>query len=90
MIDQEGGFLQALSFAQDLAYPDEEAARIVFYPEDMDPLTQLLSSLGAKTQMWWNAWSHQGALKAFSQLQERVMDLQAWEGVQMRAQTLNL
>ena len=56
----------------------------------MDPLTQLLSSLGAKTQMWWNAWSHQGALKAFSQLQERVMDLQAWEGVQMRAQTLNL
>ncbi|NQW25075.1 MAG: signal peptide peptidase SppA [Cryomorphaceae bacterium] len=90
LIDQEGGFLQALSFAQDLAYPDEEAARIVFYPEDMDPLTQLLSSLGAKTQMWWNAWSHQGALKAFSQLQERVMDLQAWEGVQMRAQTLNL
>ena len=47
LVDQEGGFLEALKRAHQLA-GYSEPARIVFYPDDLDPLEEALAALGGQ------------------------------------------
>ncbi len=89
LVDQEGGFLVALKRAHELAGYDEPA-RIVFYPDDLDPLEEALATLGAKTQSAWQSWTWGSSAQWLQKIQTEWNALQTYQGVQMRAQSLNL
>jgi protease-4 len=89
LVDQEGGFLDALKRAHELA-GYSEPARIVFYPDDLDPLEEALATLGAKTQSAWQSWTWGSSAQWLQKIQTEWNALQTYQGVQMRAQSLNL
>ena len=89
LVDQEGGFLDALKRAHELA-GYSEPARIVFYPDDLDPLEEALAALGAKTQSAWQSWTWGSSAQWLQKIQSEWNALQTYQGVQMRAQSLNL
>jgi len=89
LVDQEGGFLDALKRAHELA-GYSEPARIVFYPDDLDPLEEALAALGAKTQSAWQSWTWGASAQWLQKIQAEWNALQTYQGVQMRAQSLHL
>jgi len=89
LVDQEGGFLNALKRAHEMAGYDDPA-RIVFYPDDLDPLEEALAALGAKTQSAWQSWTWGASAQWLEKIQTEWNALQTYQGVQMRAQSLNL
>jgi len=89
LVDQEGGFLDALKRAHELA-GYSEPARIVFYPDDLDPLEEALAALGAKTQSAWQSWTWGSSAQWLQKIQSEWNALQTYQGVQMRAQSLHL
>lgn len=89
LVDQEGGFLDALKRAHELAGYNEPA-RIVFYPDELDPLEEALAVLGAKTQSAWQSWTWGTSAQWLQKIQSEWNALQTHQGVQMRAQSLNL
>jgi len=89
LVDQEGGFLDALKRAHELA-GYTEPARIVFYPDDLDPLEEALAALGAKTQSTWQSWTWGSSAQWLQKIQSEWNALQTHQGVQMRAPSLNL
>ncbi|NDH90369.1 MAG: signal peptide peptidase SppA [Flavobacteriia bacterium] len=89
LVDQEGGFLDALKRAHELA-GYSEPARIVFYPDDLDPLEEALAALGAKTQSAWQSWTWGASAQWLKKIQAEWNALQTYQGVQMRAQSLHL
>ena len=89
LVDHEGGFLDALKRAHELAGYDDPA-RIVFYPDDLDPLEEALATLGAKTQSAWQSWTWGSSAQWLQKIQAEWNALQTYQGVQMRAQSLNL
>ena len=89
LVDQEGGFLDALKRAHELAGYDDPA-RIVFYPDDLDPLEEALATLGAKTQRAWQSWTWGSSAQWLQKIQAEWTALQSYQGVQLRAQSLNL
>ena len=89
LVDQEGGFLDALKRAHELA-GYSEPARIVFYPDDLDPLEEALAALGAKTQSAWQSWTWGASAQWLQKIQSEWNALQTYQGVQMRAQSLHL
>ena len=89
LVDQEGGFLDALKRAHELA-GYSEPARIVFYPDDLDPLEEALAALGAKTQSAWQSWTWGASAQWLQKIQAEWNALQTCQGVQMRAQSLHL
>jgi protease-4 len=89
LVDQEGGFLDALKRAHELA-GYSEPARIVFYPDDLDPLEDALATLGAKTQSAWQSWTWGSSAQWLQKIQTEWNALQTHQGVQMRAPSLNL
>ena len=89
LVDQEGGFLEALKRAHQLA-GYSEPARIVLYPDDLDPLEEALAALGAKTQSAWQSWTWGTSAQWLQKIQSEWNALQSYQGVQMRAQSLNL
>ncbi len=89
LVDQEGGFLDALKRAHELA-GYSEPARIVFYPDDLDPLEEALATLGAKTQSAWQSWTWGSSAQWLQKIQTEWNALQTYKGVQMRAPSLNL
>ena len=89
LVDQEGGFLDALKRAHELA-GYSEPARIVFYPDDLDPFEEALAAIGAKTQSAWQSWTWGTSAQWLQKIQSEWNALQSYQGVQMRAQSLNL
>jgi protease-4 len=89
LVDQEGGFLDALKRAHELA-GYTEPARIVFYPDDLDPLEEALAALGAKTQSTWQSWTWGSSAQWLQKIQSEWNTLQTHQGVQMRAPSLNI
>jgi protease-4 len=89
LVDQEGGFLDALKRAHELA-GYSEPARIVFYPDDLDPLEEALAALGAKTQSAWQSRTWGASAQWLQKIQSEWNALQTYQGVQMRAQSLHL
>jgi len=67
-----------------------EPARIVFYPDELDPLEEALAVLGAKTQSAWQSWTWGTSAQWLQKIQSEWNALQTHQGVQMRAQSLNL
>ncbi len=89
LVDQTGGFLDALQRAHDLAgYPS--SARVVFYPDDMDPLEEFLSAMTSKTHAAWQAWVMGPSARWMQHASDEWTRLQATQGIQMRAAQLAL
>ncbi|MDG1252114.1 MAG: signal peptide peptidase SppA [Schleiferiaceae bacterium] len=89
LVDREGGFLAALGRARELAgYTND--ARIVFYPEDMDPIEEFINSLSSNINQSWSAWIGGPAQEWLNALQAEWAHLEQRQGIQMRAIDLNL
>ena len=89
LVDRQGGFLRALERAHELA-GYTEPARIVFYPDDMDPLEEALATLGAKTKSAWHSMVWGSTTRWMEHIQDEWEALQTQQGVQMRALNLHL
>jgi protease-4 len=89
LVDRQGGFLDALDRAHELA-GYSSPARIVFYPDDLDPLEEALATLGAKTKSAWQAVFWGNSTRWMQHIQTEWDALQSFQGVQMRAQNLHL
>lgn len=89
LVDRQGGFLDALDRAHELA-GCRTPARIVFYPDDLDPLEEALATLGAKTKNAWHTVFWGNSTRWMQNIQKEWDALQSYQGVQMRALNLHL